>query len=362
MIDAILTINAGSTSLKFAAFQRNEHLTALARGELSQIGMDARWRLSGQEGAPVSAQSLQDAIKHVCAWAEGQTHTWRYTRIVHRIVHGGAKSVHPIRLDDEALRALDAFTYMAPLHQGANLGAAQLMMQAFPNAVHLSCFDTAFHAAMPRLEQSFALPRIWFDRGVRRYGFHGLSYEWIVHRLAKERPDLGGARIVAAHLGGGASLCAIRHGRSIATTMGMTAIDGVPMSTRSGAIDPGAVLHLAQPSVLGLKGAEDLLSKNAGLKGLSGISGDVRDLRASRDQEASFALDYFASRVAQAAAALTVPLGGIDALVFSGGIGANDALMRDDIVKRLAHLGAFETLAMQADEEWIMAQHALNWT
>lgn len=359
MRNAIVVVNAGSTSVKFGLFE-DVSLRAIHRGAVTAIGPHAKWRVDDDE-QDVLATDLEEAIDHLYAWVQAQANALTITHVVNRVVHGGDLFVAPAPLDPQTYAALNQLTPLAPLHQSANLLAAHRLQGLFPEASHLACFDTAFHATMPRLQKSFALPPEWFEKGVRRYGFHGLSYEWIAHRLAQDRPDLLAGRVVAAHLGGGASLCALREGRSVATTMGMTAIDGVPMATRSGAIDPGAVLYLARQAHLGLAGVEGLLSGGAGLKGLSGISGDVRDLRSSPTERAKFALTYFAERVAQAAAALTVPLGGVDAIVFSGGIGANDGLMRDDIMQRLKHLGACEALVIDTDEEWIMARHATAW-
>ncbi len=357
MIEAILTVNAGSSSLKYGVFESAPDLACKARGEIAPIGADSALSVEGEPDVAVEAQDLEAAIGVLQDWLAARGGDWSVRAVAHRIVHGGARFTAPVAVDDAVLGELDALSPLAPLHQPANLAAVRALRDTYRHAAHVGCFDTAFHATMGRMAQSFALPEAYFARGVRRYGFHGLSYEWVRHRLTEEHPDLAGGRVIAAHLGGGASLCALQAGVSIATTMSMTALDGVPMGSRPGAIDPGAVLFLVRE--LGIEGAEQLLYKGAGLKGLSGLSGDVRVLRASADPAARFALDYFVDRTAAAVAALTASLGGLDALVFTGGIGANDAQMRADITARLAHLKPFQTLILKADEEWIMARHAL---
>lgn len=355
MADVVVTVNAGSSSLKFAAFALDGP-TAILRGEIERIGADARLAVDGAEATRTEAPDAGAALTVLESLLRERSRNWTIHGIAHRVVHGGAAFVAPVIADEGALAGLAALVPFAPMHQPVNLDAIRRLGAAFLGAPQIACFDTAFHATVPRIAQTFALPARFYDRGLRRFGFHGLSYQFIAEHLACERPDLAAGRVIAAHLGSGASLCAMKAGKSVATTMGLTALDGVPMSSRPGALDPGFVLHLAREH--GVDAVERMLYEEAGLLGLSGLSGDMRILRGSPAPDARFAIDVFVSRVAEAAAALAVPLGGLDALVFTGGIGANDAATRAEVSARLLHLGDFEILAIETDEESIMAKAA----
>ena len=282
---------------------------------------------------------------------------WRLIAIVHRVVHGGVKFTEPVVVTPQVLECLEDLSPLAPLHQPHNLAGIAASGRLAPDALDIACFDTAFHAGRDQLFERFALPRDFHDRGIRRYGFHGLSSEWIARSLRNDRPDLAAGNVVVAHLGNGASLCAMSEGRSVDTTMGMTALDGLPMGSRCGALDPGVVTHLAR-SGMDASDIERLLYEEAGLKGLSGISNDVAALLASTDPAARFALDYFILKAAQFIAGMTVSLGSLDALVFTAGIGENAAPIRDGIVERLKFLPDFETLVIPTNEEKMMAIHA----
>jgi acetate kinase len=309
-------------------------------------------------------EEAADGIDHdaafgaVLRFVDRHDDDWRIAAVVHRIVHGGTHFTAPVIVTEEVVEALKELVPLAPLHQPHNLAGIAASRRLAPDACDIACFDTAFHASLPAIASTYALPACLRDAGVRKFGFHGLSYEWIAHVLAGQYPALAGGRIVAAHLGNGASLCALHEGRSVETTMGLTALDGVPMGTRSGALDPGAVLYLLQGLGMAADDVAHLLYEQSGLKGLSGISNDVEVLLASPDPQARFALDHFAYHVAQHAAVMATAMGGIDALVFTGGIGEHATLLRDTIVQRLGFIGRFEVKVIAANEERMMAMHA----
>ncbi|MDR0807938.1 MAG: acetate kinase [Gemmobacter sp.] len=361
MTPAILTLNAGSSSLKFRVFAC-DGLALLARGAVSRIGGAAELRAMLGAGGE-TRENLLEGTDHASARRAvldsigRHDDGWRIEAVAHRIVHGGTKYHHSLRITPEVLAELEALVPLAPLHQPHNLAAIRAVPAGVPS---IGCFDTAFHAERDPLFTHFALPPEMFDKGVRRYGFHGLSYAWIAHVLSHEHPALHAGRVVAAHLGNGASLCAMRAGHSVDTTMGMTAVDGMPMGTRSGALDPGAVLLLQRSFGMTPEEIEDLIYNRAGLLGLSGMSNDVAALLVAGEGRARFALDYFALKCAQAAAAMAVSLGGIDAMVFTGGIGEHAVPVREAILRHMAPLGRFEVLVIEADEERMMAMEAIT--
>ncbi len=257
----------------------------------------------------------------------------------HRVVHGGARYDAPVVVDEALLSELDRFVPLAPLHQPANLMPIRALRANFPHLPQVACFDTAFHRGHPELADRYAIPEALYAEGVRRYGFHGLSYEYIASRLPKDAPDIASGRVVVAHLGSGASMCALSGGRSVDSTMGFSALDGVPMGTRPGQIDPTVVLYLLTAKGMTPAGVERILYRECGLKGLSGISNDVRDLLASDEPAARRALDYFCFRIARELGALAASLGGLDGLVFTAGVGENAPAIRADICRRSAWLG-----------------------
>ncbi len=360
MTDVILTVNVGSSSVKCSVHDLASSPVCLRRGEIAGIGSLSPTLAIGEltEAPPGHIDDHASALEAlICRLIEAE-YGWRVHATVHRIVHGGTLFTAPAPMTEHALGLLEAFIPFAPLHQPRNLNAVRHVMHKYPDAHHVGCFDTAFHSTLPELASAYALPKRVREKGFRRYGFHGLSYQSILHRLNSEHAELVQAPIIIAHLGSGSSLCAVRDGRSVATTMGLTALDGVPMGTRSGSIDPGLVLLLARDPQFGVDRTEWLLYKDSGLKGLSGLSGDLRELRAAKTHETAFALEYYAERIAQSVAALSVPLGGLEALVFTGGIGANDDAIRSGIVQRLSHMSSFKVLAFQTDEEGVMAREA----
>jgi acetate kinase len=257
----------------------------------------------------------------------------------HRVVHGGTKYAAPVRVDPGVIAELRALVPLAPLHQPHNLAPIEAIAEGAPSIPQVACFDTAFHRAQPALAQMFALPRRLTEAGVRRYGFHGLSYEYVAGRLGELAPELAGGRVVVAHLGNGASLCALKAGRSVATTMGFTAVDGLMMGTRCGALDPGVMLYLMDAEGLDARALEDLVYRKSGLLGVSGVSSDMRELRASEAPAAAEAIALFVYRAVREIGSLAAALGGIDAIVFTGGIGENDAAARAEILDGCRWLG-----------------------
>lgn len=362
MREVLLVLNAGSSSLKFQVFARDT-LDVLLAGKVTGIGTTAvlTFNASGEARKRALAANDHDAaLEAVLALIDDHDAEWAILAVVHRVVHGGQDFSAPVIVTTDILERLEALIPLAPLHQPYNISGIRASHRLAGDAPDIACFDTGFHAHRGELFESFAIEKPLRDKGIRRYGFHGLSYHWIAHRLEHEHPDLAKGRVVAAHLGNGASLCAIRNGRSVDTTMGMTALDGIPMGTRSGAIDPGAVTFMMRELKMDAAAIEESLYERSGLKGLSELTNDVAELLGSDDPQAAFALDYFALKVAQYAAMMATSLGGIDAIVFTGGIGENATPVREAILARLAFLGPFQTLVIPANEERMMAMQAIE--
>lgn len=359
MTDALLVLNVGSSSVKFRVFGAEESLPLLADGRVTGIGSTPVFSVKGEDARSLPANLTQkQALQSVLDWIETAGHNRRIVAAGHRIVHGGAEFSAPVLLTAEILQKLEALVPLAPLHQPHNLAAVRALAETYPDLKQIGCFDTGFHAGHEAAVYSFALPEHLREQGVRRYGFHGLSYEWVAHSLAQEGEIP--PRVVAAHLGNGASLCAMKDGKSVDTTMGMTALDGLPMGTRTGALDPGAVIYLLHSCGLSPDEAEHVFYHESGLKALSGGVSDMKLLLEDGGDKAKFAVDYFIRKTAQHIAAMAAGLGGIDLLVFTGGIGENAAPVRDGIAARLAFLGGFETRIIKADEERMIAKHILR--
>jgi acetate kinase len=348
-VDTILVVNAGSSSLKFQIYGLDgaRDLHRVVKGQMDGIGTKPRLRAEKSDGTrlvdqtylPQDVADLPSAIHRVETWLRAAA-TGRLTAVGHRVVHGGPDYSQPMLLDREVLARLERYTSLAPLHQPNNLAPIRLLLERRPELPQVACFDTAFHRSHRALADHYAIPEQLYAEGVRRYGFHGLSYEYVAERLRQVAPDIAGGRVIVAHLGSGASLCALSGGRSIESTMGFTALDGLPMGTRCGQIDPGVLLYLLTEKGMTAAEVQDLLYRDSGLKGLSGVSNDVRDLLASAEPSAAFALDYFVYRVALHAGMLAAALGGLDAFVFTAGVGENSALLRQRIAEKLGWLGA----------------------
>ncbi|PLZ02245.1 acetate/propionate family kinase [Burkholderia sp. WAC0059] len=353
----VLVVNAGSSSIKCSVYrviddpQAEEGARALfgAGGQIEGIGVAPRvvahmadGRLIVDETFPVSQVDDHDAafrlLRLVLAVGLRDTPP---VAIGHRVVHGGARYADAVLIDDAVLAELESLTPLAPLHQPHNLAAIRAVRAAAPGLVQVACFDTAFHAGNGILAQLFALPYGYYGDGIRRYGFHGLSYEYIARKLSSVAPELARGRVIVAHLGNGASLCAMHAGKSVETTMGLTALDGLPMGTRCGMLDAGAVLWMMARG-MNREEIEHLLYQESGLKGLSGISSDMRELLASESEQAKLAVEFFCYRIAQDVGKLAVSLGGLDALVFTGGIGEHAAPVRAAVCARLGPLVGIE--------------------
>lgn len=363
MSPRILCLNAGSSSLKFALF---DGTTELVRGSVS--GLPDTPRLRWSEAAGASHDEVLSAVPHAAAAAAADVVFDRLDAaglsasidaVTHRIVHGGARYTRTTRLDDGVIDALQAMVPLAPLHQPHNLALVHAAAARLPRAMPVACFDTAFHATRPRLDRLYALPRALTDDGVIGYGFHGLSYAHIASELRRLDGERAGGRAVVAHLGSGASLCAMQQGRSTATTMGFSALDGLPMATRCGAIDAGVLLHLMQARGFDLDRLTRLLHRESGLLGVSGVSGDIRVLLASDEPAAAEAVDLFVYRTAQAIAAMASALGGLDTLVFTAGIGEHATAVRERIGDASRWLGvAIDPAANAASQAVISPANA----
>ncbi len=347
-MDAILVLNAGSSSLKFQIFAASgQELTRQIKGQVDGIGQRPRLRAFDAGRKPLvdlafqkeEVPDLPSAIDKAGAWLQS-LEGFHLMAIGHRVVHGGPDYAAPTVIDQPLLDKLATYAELAPLHQPNNLLPIRLAMGINPAVPQIACFDTAFHRHHPALADCYALPLALHQEGVRRYGFHGLSYEYVSERLRETFPDRAAGRVIIAHLGSGASMCALLNGQSMESTMGFTALDGLPMGTRPGQLDPGVVLHLIMQKGMPAEAVSKLLYHEAGLKGLSGISNDMRDLLESDDPRATFAIDHFVYRCALNIGALTAALGGLDALVFTAGIGENAPELRHRITDRAAWLGA----------------------
>jgi acetate kinase len=347
-MDTILVVNAGSSSVKFQVFETNgtSDLTRLIKGQMDGIGTRPRLRAAAADGTVLIDEAyarervadVAAALATAGAWLR-EKQNLAPVAVGHRVVHGGPRYDRPVLVDTRVLADLERYVSLAPLHQPNNLAPIRALLARSPGLPQVACFDTAFHRGHDALADRYAIPEVFYAEGVRRYGFHGLSYEYVAERLPQVAPKIAAGRVVVAHLGSGASMCALSGGRSVESTMGFTALDGLPMGTRPGQIDPGVVLYLIAEKRMTAAQVQELLYAECGLKGLSGISNDVRELEASADPRARFALDYFAYRVGLHAGLLAAALGGLDAFVFTAGIGENSPAMRARIVERLAWLG-----------------------
>lgn len=357
----ILTLNAGSSSIKFAVYRVDDadsqaaggaEPALLAKGQVEGIGTRPHFIAKGPGGQVLSESWWQpvtdgagaetghgSAFQQIWSWLEDFADGGRIMAVGHRVAHGGEAYAKPVRITPEITRELAGLIPLVPLHQPNNLAAIQAVAADHPELPQVACFDTGFHRGRPKVTEQLGLPRALLERGVKRYGFHGLSYEYIVEKLREIAPEVAAGRVVVAHLGSGCSMTAIRDGQSIDTTMGFSALDGVPMGTRPGLLDPGVLLFLMREDGLGVEALERLLYKQSGLLGLSGVSNDLRALHQSDDPGAAEAIDYFVYRIGQTLGALTASLGGLDALVLTAGVGENDADIRARVCADAAWLG-----------------------
>jgi acetate kinase len=349
MSDAIIVLNAGSSSLKFSIYGVTDHeLNLAARGQIEGLGTSPRFKAKDQQGHLLADASLDgfaqgfghpEAFAYLAEWALAQ-YGGRLKAIAvgHRMAHGGLEFTGPTLIDADVVARLEQLVPLVPLHQPHNLAAIRGVMRLRPDLTQVACFDTAFHRTKPKVADRFGLPDEMFQRGARRWGFHGLSYESIAGKLRQIAPDVSAGRVIVAHLGSGASLCAMKDGKSVDTTMGFSALDGLPMGTRCGNLDPGAILFLLRQG-WSVDRIEDLLYKKSGLLGISNVSNDVRVLLASDCPLAAEAIEYFVYRIVREIGSLTAALGGLDALVFTAGIGENSPVIRQRVCEGLSWLG-----------------------
>ena len=387
-MDTILVVNAGSSSVKFQVFSVDDdgRLQRQIKGQMDGIGSRPRLRASGAGGEKLADRAypienvvdVPAALQVAADWLRDEL---RMTPLAvgHRVVHGGPDYDKPMLIDHGVVSRLERYSALAPLHQPHNLAPIRTLLANFPALPQVACFDTAFHRGHGDLADCYAIPRQFREEGVRRYGFHGLSYEYISKTLPKVAPEIASGRVIVAHLGSGASMCALQGGRSVESTMGFTALDGLPMGTRPGQIDPGVVLYLIAAKGMSPNTVQDFLYRDCGLKGLSGVSNDMRELLSSDDPNARLAVEYFVYRAALNAGMLAAALQGVDAIVFTAGIGENSESIRARIAERLGWLGvALDPSAnarhaisiskpgttpvyvVPTDEEWMIAQHTLS--
>ena len=387
MPDAILTLNAGSSSIKFALYANVQPLPEQPElvGQIDGIGARPHIRAKDAAGHSLDDVDLRlsgdgqhrQALGFLVKWLRGHDGGWNIAGVGHRVVHGAQDYSRPIVLDAATVENLKRFIPLAPLHQPHNLAGIEAMTLALPEVSQVACFDTAFHRSQPELAQRFALPRSITAQGVRRYGFHGLSYEYIADVLPNHLGERADGRVIVAHLGNGASMCAMKERRSAATTMGFTAVEGLMMGTRTGSLDPGVLLYLMDYQGMDAKALTNLLYKESGLLGVSGISQDMRELLASERPEAREAVELFCYRIVREIGSLAAALGGLDALVFTGGIGEHAAPVRERVCRACGWLGveldaaandagarrvstsasAIDVLVLPTNEEWMIARH-----
>lgn len=387
-MDTILVVNAGSSSVKFQVFavEGEGRLKRQIKGQMDGIGSRPRLRASGANGDVIADRAYPiEAVPDVPvamavagAWLREENNI-DPVAVGHRVVHGGPDHSRPVLIDHGVVGRLERYVSLAPLHQPHNLAPIRTILHNFPALPQVACFDTAFHRDHDALADHYAIPHQLHAEGVRRYGFHGLSYEYIARRLPHVVPDIAGGRVIVAHLGSGASMCAMRGGKSVESTMGFTALDGLAMGTRPGQLDPGVVLYLLSEKGMPAAKVQDFLYRECGLKGLSGISNDMRELQGSADPRAKFAVDYFVYRIGLNAGMLAAALQGLDAFIFTAGIGENSSSIRSLIAERLGWLGValdpaandthsgrisrsdskIPVYVIPTDEELMIAQHTL---
>lgn len=388
-MDTILVVNAGSSSVKFQIFsvEGEGKLRRLIKGQMDGIGSRPRLRANGADNDTLadraypieSVPDIPGAMDIAGGWLRDELRI-NPMAVGHRVVHGGPDHDRPVLIDHGVVARLERFVALAPLHQPHNLAPIRSLLTNFPTLPQVACFDTAFHRTHEAVADYYAIPHQLHAEGVRRYGFHGLSYEYVAKTLPHVAPDVANGRVIVAHLGSGASMCALKTGRSAESTMGFTALDGLPMGTRPGQIDPGVVLYLISEKGMSASNAQNFLYRDCGLKGLSGVSNDMRELEASEDPKAKLAIDYFVYRIGLNAGMLAAALQGLDAFVFTAGIGENSVRIRARIADQLGWLGVtldeaensrharlisrsdsrIPVYVLPTDEELMIAQHTLS--
>ncbi|MGB8893243.1 MAG: acetate/propionate family kinase [Pseudolabrys sp.] len=364
-MDSILVVNAGSSSVKFQVFGTDgkSSLKRLIKGQMEGIGTRPRLRAQAADNTVLIDQvyaldvvsDVPSAIREAGAWLR-TSQKLNLIAVGHRVVHGGPGYSRPVLLDDEIVKKLERYIPLAPLHQPNNLAPIRSLLKNNPELPQVACFDTAFHRDHSAVADHFAIPEDFYKEGVRRYGFHGLSYEFVAGRMQELFPEVAKSRVIIAHLGSGASMCALSDGRSVESTMGFTALDGLPMGTRPGQIDPGVVLYLISEKGMSAEAVQKLFYNDCGLKGLSGISNDMRVLETGDEPGAKLAIDYFVYRIGLYAGMLAAALGGIDAFVFTAGIGENSAGIRARISEKIAWLGAELDAKANADRKPLISR------
>jgi acetate kinase len=348
MADAILVLNAGSSSIKFSLFVASGASLGMAvRGQIEGLYTDPHFIAKGEAGTVVSEKTWGKgeklghggALDYLAGFIRSELADHRLVGVGHRVVHGGLEYTRPVRVDAGVVAALEKFVPLAPLHQPHNLTPIRLLLERQPGIAQIACFDTSFHRTNPEIAQRFALPADLHDAGVRRYGFHGLSYEYIASVLPQHDARAASGKTVVLHLGNGASMCALASGKSMTSTMGFTAVDGLPMGTRTGALDPGVILYLMDQRGMDARAIEKLIYNQSGLLGVSGISSDMRTLLASGEPRAKLAVDLYVYRIRRELGSLVAALGGLDAIVFTAGIGENSPEIRERVLIDAEWLG-----------------------
>ncbi len=382
--DAILVLNAGSSSIKLALYRISDDGLDLSwHGMLEEVRTAPHFHATAPDGSTIADEKPEIAPEQATAWVldwiDDHLAGATLRACGHRVVHGGPVYAEPVRIDDDVMQVLATFIPLAPLHQPVNLAPIEAIREARPKLPQIACFDTAFHRGHSPVVNTFALPQRYYDAGVRRYGFHGLSYHFIATQLPSIAPRLAKGKVVVAHLGNGSSMCAMDACRSVDTTMGFTALDGLPMGTRTGQIDPGVLLYLMEHDGMTVQQVTDLIYRHSGLKGLSGISSDMRTLVETSELRAKYAIDVFIHQIAKQTAALAGSMGGLDGMVFTAGIGENQPLIRAGVLEKLGWLGftldrsanaeggplltapesRCQAYAIPTDEECIIAQQTL---
>jgi acetate kinase len=365
-MDTILVVNAGSSSVKFQTFEIGQggSLKRQLKGQIDGVGSRPRLRAAGADGNVLveriyKSEEVRDvtmALATAGTWLRGELKIDPIA-IGHRVVHGGPDYDKAVRVDQDVLARLERYVSLAPLHQPYNLAPIRSILASYPDLPQIACFDTAFHRRHGALADCYAIPRELHAEGVRRYGFHGLSYEYIASALAQVAPEIAEKRVIVAHLGSGASMCALQQGSSVESTMGFTALDGIPMGTRPGQLDPGVVLYLISEKGMSADAVQNLLYRECGLKGLSGISNDMRELQGSSNPNAVLAVDYFVYRVGLNAGMLAAAMQGVDGFVFTAGIGENSPQIRAAIVEKLGWLGASLDADANATNKLLISRH-----